>query len=81
MNKKKRAKNLHSRCEICGAPGVQTIMSAEVVDGILIEGIPDHHCDTCGESYYTIETQRAIDEIRANPRRYAQRKTVLAAVA
>ncbi|NOT62310.1 MAG: hypothetical protein HOP19_19045 [Acidobacteria bacterium] len=56
-------------------------MSAEVVDGILIEGIPDHHCDTCGESYYTIETQRAIDEIRANPRRYAQRKTVLAAVA
>ena len=75
----KKKHNPNAPCEICGAKGVRMTLSAEVVDGILIEGIPDYHCDVCGESYYTLETQKAIDAIRANPSRYAQRKTVLAA--
>jgi hypothetical protein len=77
MTKKKH--NPNSPCEICGAQGVRITLSAEVIDGILIEGIPDYHCDVCGASYYTLDTQKAIDAIRANPKHYAQRKNVLAA--
>ena len=79
MTKKKRKPNPSLRCEICGANDVRLTLSAEVIDGILIEGIPDYHCDTCGESYYTLATQQAIDIIRAHPERYAQKKTVFAA--
>lgn len=76
MNKQRKRRN-PTRCDICGAAGLHTSYISDVYDGLLIQHIPQHHCDNCGETYFTFQTLQAIDEARAHPERYASMQLVI----
>ena len=46
---------------------------------IVIEDVPIALCDNCGLSFISDETQKKIDEILANPKKYTQEKEFLVA--
>jgi YgiT-type zinc finger domain-containing protein len=57
-------------CDVCGARGARTRKTTRTFGSgrstFLIEGLPLVHCSSCGESYFTAATLKAIEHIRRN---------------
>ena len=71
---------LPARCEICGASGLRTELVSRDYDQFVVQNIPEHHCDVCGQAYYDYDTLMALDEARDHPERYALQTISFAAI-
>ncbi len=69
-----------ARCEICGASGVRTELVSRDYSQFVLQNIPEHHCDVCGQAYYDYDTLMALDEVRDHPERYALQTISFAAL-
>ncbi|MBI4568225.1 MAG: type II toxin-antitoxin system MqsA family antitoxin [Planctomycetes bacterium] len=67
-------------CDICGREGAVLRHVAETfgrdVDLLVIEKVPVISCASCGESYFTAETLRRVEQLKAERARVAIRRTV-----
>jgi YgiT-type zinc finger domain-containing protein len=61
-----------SICELCGKEGVTVRRVAETFgkgnNVFVIDDIPKVECPHCGKSYFTAETQRKIERMKAEHR-------------
>ncbi len=57
-------------CDICGQPGARVRHVSEAhgsgADMLVIDHIPMVSCPHCGESYFTAETLREIENLKRN---------------
>ncbi len=59
------------RCAFCGTPAARVVYKTKLFgkneQAVIIENVPLRQCGNCGETYYTPETSRLIDELLAHP--------------
>ena len=59
-------------CDICGAEGAKIRKVARLfgkgANMLVVQNVPAAHCPTCGETYFTSDTLRTLDEVRKKGR-------------
>jgi YgiT-type zinc finger domain-containing protein len=71
-------------CTSCGKSGVVvrhiTRSYGKGEELLVIENIPAVHCQSCGEHYFTAETQREIKKMKLHPQDFSEQRQVAVAV-
>lgn len=78
---KKRKPNASNICSQCRQPAVINVLRSRVYeDGdVIILNVPMTYCENCSEELITDETMGMIEQILADPDRYAVSKRVAVA--
>lgn len=63
------------RCSLCDQPGVENVRRDKLYKGIWIENLPVKHCPHCHEDVLEWETVQLMEDIAANPEKYAKMVT------
>jgi YgiT-type zinc finger domain-containing protein len=78
--KAKPAENPEIVCSVCGAATARAVERPQVLGKgtnlIVVERVPMYSCRNCGQTYFTVEVARALDEIRLHPEQYAAKRQV-----
>ena len=72
---RKTKQNIGECCSLCGRPGVENVRRDKLYKGVWIENLPVKHCPHCHEDVLEWETVQLMEDIAANPEKYAQMVT------
>jgi YgiT-type zinc finger domain-containing protein len=61
-----------TQCGRCQAVEKIAVRRTQFYKGVLIENLPATYCLNCGEELYSLQTAELMEEIAAQPKRYAK---------
>ncbi len=75
-----RSKNSEVTCSSCGAQTARNVKRPQLVGKganlVMVFNVPMYSCRNCGHTHFTAEVARMLDQIRLNPRKYAQTRAI-----